>query len=53
MKNLERFYADLRLDLKDARDNEDDEEVKSIKEEMCKVQKDQRELSMTMNIESQ
>ena len=48
-QNLERYYADLRLDLKDARDNYDNKEVALMKEEMRKVQLERRELSMTTN----
>lgn len=47
---LERYYADLRQDLKDAQDNgNEDGEIHNIKEEMIKVRKERRDLSMRNN----
>ena len=46
IQGLERYYADLRQDLNDAKDSNDAEEIKIIKEEMRMVQKERRELSL-------
>ena len=43
--NLQQYYSDLHKDLQDARDNDEQDEIKQIKEEKKLVQKQRRELN--------